>query len=104
MQECASLINGSAEDVPLEIAATSSAGSGELYYNLWALLDIDGVCQQQCICQCCCGDPEECMLMTVETSVLFSHLLSYCLCHIFERTNSDKSRGSPEVLGGTKLR
>lgn len=28
--------------------------------------------------------------------------LSYCLCQIFERTHSDKSRGSLEVLRGTK--
>ncbi|TWW55941.1 hypothetical protein D4764_09G0009910 [Takifugu flavidus] len=43
MNQCLTAILS--EDVSLEIAATS-AGSGELYYNLWALLDIDGVCQQ----------------------------------------------------------
>ncbi len=37
---------------------------------------------QQCICQRCSGDSEVCMLITAQTSVvLFSHSLSYCLCH-----------------------
>lgn len=37
-RECASLIDGSPEDVPLE-TATTSASAGEENYNLWALLD-----------------------------------------------------------------
>lgn len=55
--------------------------------------------QQQCICQRCSRDAAGRTLITAETSlVLFSHSLS----EIFERTNSDKSRACPEVLGSTK--
>ncbi|XP_055015550.1 histone deacetylase 3 [Boleophthalmus pectinirostris] len=73
------LIDGPEEDVPLE-TATTSASAGEQNDNLWALLDNSVESQHRTsICQRCSGHPE-----------------------IFERTNSDKSRGSAEVPGGVK--
>ncbi|KAM7382720.1 hypothetical protein PAMP_002437 [Pampus punctatissimus] len=70
-RECASLIDGSAEDVPLE-TATTSATAAEENYNLWALLD--NYVESQHRTSSCSGDPDVCMLITVETSlVLFKH-------------------------------